>query len=333
MRLDDRTLEAIAGAICGNGDEPVGKHFPYRSSSYLTEFFRNAGFAYVHKGGTRKWWVLEILQGVNLEAASVADLPSDSLLEVLAELFDPDAFLKAQQNEAQVDRESARVALNAVLGRKGLVGTFDNSGRYQIHNDGSGASSTILPQRPRPLSPDQIAQRQRLTAYLDTASEDEFTENVLVPLFQKIGFHRVSAAGHKEKTMEFGKDLWMKFQLPTNHWIYFGAQVKRVKIDSKGVSKGNVTEVLNQARMAIEHPIFDADTNRSVLLDHLFIISAAEITRQAKSFLIENLDKGMRRHIIFMDRDEFLDHTARIVTSLPQTAGPNSPFDPNSVPF
>ena len=32
--------------------------------------------------------------------------------------------------------------------------------------------------------------------------------------------------------------------------------------------------------------------------------------------LIEKLDAGMRRHIIFMDRDEFLDHSARILVDL-----------------
>jgi len=114
----------------------------------------------------------------------------------------------------------------------------------------------------------------------------------------------------------------MKFQLPTRHWIYFCAQIKRVKIDSKGVDSkgvgnGNVTEVLNQARMAMGNPIFDPELNKTVLLDHMFIISAAEITRQAKSWLIEHLDKEQRRMIIFMDRSEFLDHVASILPLLP----------------
>ena len=35
----------------------------------------------------------------------------------------------------------------------------------------------------------------------------QFTEKLLVPLFQRLGFHPVTPAGHKEKTLEFGKDL------------------------------------------------------------------------------------------------------------------------------
>jgi hypothetical protein len=114
--------------------------------------------------------------------------------------------------------------------------------------------------------------------------EDEFTERLLVPFFQRMGFHRVSAGGHREKTLEFGKDLWMKYQLPTGHWIYFCAQIKRDKIDSSGTGgPNNVATVLTQVKMAIDHPIFDPDANRKVLLDHVFLISAGEITRAAKA--------------------------------------------------
>jgi hypothetical protein len=46
------------------------------------------------------------------------------------------------------------------------------------------------------------------------------------------------------------------------------------------------------------------------------LISAGEITKQARSWLVEQLDKEQRRHIIFMDRDEFLDQSAHILLDL-----------------
>jgi hypothetical protein len=148
-------------------------------------------------------------------------------------------------------------------------------------------------------------------------SEDEFIENVLVPLFIRLQFRRVSPTGHKDKSLEFGKDLWMKFQIPTGHWLYFCAQVKRDKIDSNNASgQKNVSSVLNQARMAFDHPIFDPEENRKVLLDHLFIISAGEITKPAKDWLAGQLDASQRRQVIFMDRGELLDHSARILLDL-----------------
>jgi hypothetical protein len=84
-----------------------------------------------------------------------------------------------------------------------------------------------------------------------------------VPFFQRLAFHRVSVARHKEKTLEFGKDLWMKFQLPTGHWLYFCAQVKRDKIEASGASgSNNAANVLTQVKMAIDHPLFDPDLGR-----------------------------------------------------------------------
>jgi hypothetical protein len=88
---------------------------------------------------------------------------------------------------------------------------------------------------------------------------------------------------------------------------------------------------LTQARIAIDHPIFDPEANRKVLLDHIYLISAREITRGARTFLIENLDAGQRRHIIFMDRDEFLDQAARIMLDL-RIDDPNA-ITEDDIPF
>lgn len=310
-------LERLAEMVTGDNI-----HFPYRSSMYITQFFRRCGLSYVHDGSTRRIWTKERLSELNLGASHAHDLPSDDLLRVISELFEPDDFDRHNNRpdigpERQVAVETALEELNHLFTRQGLAAYLDASGRCYVRNTGTGASSSIMPQQTRPLSQEEIAQRQKLSTYLDLATEDEFTEQLLVPLFQRLGFHRVSTTGHKEKALEFGKDLWMKYQLPTGHWLYFCAQIKREKIDATGTSGGNnVSTVLTQAKMAIDHPIFDPEENRKVLLDHIFIIAAGEITRAARTWLIEHLDAGQRRHIIFMDRDEFLDHSARILLDL-----------------
>ena len=66
----------------------------------------------------------------------------------------------------------------------------------------------------------------------------------------------------------------------------------------------------------IDHPIFDPEANRKVLLDHVFVIGAGEITPAARTWIAERLDGGQRRHIIFMDRDELLDQSPRILLDL-----------------
>lgn len=117
-------------------------------------------------------------------------------------------------------------------------------------------------------------------------SEDEFIENILVPMYSQLGFAHVSPTGHKDKQLEYGKDLWLKYQLPTAHYLYFGIQAKKGKLDSAGKSENeNVGEVLNQVRMMLDSPIFDPEINKKVLLDHVFIASASEITKAAKTGL------------------------------------------------
>lgn len=308
-------IDHLADMICGN-DGKYSKHFPYRSSSFLTKFFRDCDLDYRHDGSTRNHWVAGVLNEISIGPAVNPDLPSEPMLTVISQLMHVDYF-----GVPNCDRVLALQNLNAILESYGLVVYEDNSQKCHVRNTGTGAVSALQSNRSRPLTSLELEQRQRIITYLEKASEDEFTEKVLVPFFQRQGFHRVEAAGHKEKILEFGKDLWMKYQLPTGHWIYFCAQIKRTKIDSKGVSSGNVAEVLNQARMALSHPVFDPDINKRILLDHLFLISASGISRQAREWLIRQLDVESRRHIIFMDRDDFLNHTARIIADIPLVFG------------
>ncbi len=304
------------------------KYFPYRSSYYITRFFSRCGFSFVHDKTTRYIWANERLAELNSGTCPAADLPSDDLCRVVSELFDIEDFdaYNSKQRNAGVGEDffanhaKALESFNTLVKRTGIVAYVDESGQCFLRSTGTGVNTSRISQQTRPLSKDEIQQRQKIAEYLNNASEDEFIEKVLVPLFQRLGYKRVSPTGHKEKTLEFGKDLWMKYQLPTSHWIYFCAQVKKEKIDSNNASGvKNVSNVLTQARMAIDHPIHDPEINRKVLLDHIYLISAGEITKAARTWLVEQLDHSQRRYIIFMDRNEFLDQAARILLDLPMS--------------
>lgn len=58
MKWRARTIDELATIICGNGE---GSPFVYRSSSYLTRFFRDVDPDYVHRGETRDSWVAGVL--------------------------------------------------------------------------------------------------------------------------------------------------------------------------------------------------------------------------------------------------------------------------------
>jgi hypothetical protein len=310
MKLSKHTLSDLADMICGGQN-----NFPYRSSWYLTEFFTHCDMEHTHDGSSRKSWVQNVLEQLNLDVASSPALPSDPLLRVLQELMDAAYF-----DKANMDRQVAFAHLNLIVGRDGLQAFFDKTGRCRIKNLDAGVASGDS-ELPRPTwSKEEIHRREALAAYLAQASEDELIENILLPLFQQLGFRRVSVTGHKDKSLEYGKDLWMKYQLPTGHVLYFGLQAKRGKLDSAGKSRNeNVTEVLNQVRMMLAHPLFDPDTNKKVLPDHVFVACGGEITKQAKNWLAEKLDSESRRHLIFMERDEIIDLGVAVNLRLPDT--------------
>ena len=180
---------------------------------------------------------------------------------------------------------------------------FDLLGRIEA---GLPTQASIRPQQA--WTAEEQKRRRQLTTYLEEFSEDAITEKLLLPLCQQLGFQRVTPAGHSDKNLEYGKDVWMKYRLPTKHFIYFGLQIKKGKLDAAGRSKhSNIAEVRSQVLMMLSHPIFDPETNKHHLVDHAFIVSAGDITKQARNWLGQNLAASQRSQILFMDRSDLLD--------------------------
>jgi hypothetical protein len=320
MKLRNKTLTDLAEMICGSsggGSFGAGyerENFRYRSSSYLTEFFENCDMDHRHDGSTRKYWVIEVLEEINSSAASDPQLPPDGIVRVIQELMDPADF-----EAEKLDRDAALKHLNTCLRRDGIQAYFDDTGRCQIRNDGSSVTFANVQIQRRRWTHEERVKRREFSNYLHNISEDELIEKILVPLFNNLGFTRVSVAGHKDKILEYGIDIWMKYQLPTHHCIYFGVQAKKGKIDAAGRSKNaNIGEILNQINMMLNHLVCDPETNSKNLLDHIFIVSAGEITKQAKNMLGERLDIENRRQILFMDRDDILDLVITANLKLPE---------------
>jgi hypothetical protein len=140
-------------------------------------------------------------------------------------------------------------------------------------------------------------------------SEDDLIEEGL-PLFRQLGFHRVTAAGHRDKALEYGKDIWMRYRLPTQHYLHFGLQAKKGTIDAAGVTKpgrAGIGEIHHQVLMMLAHQIFDPETNKRVLVDHAFIVAGGDITKQARAWIGNALDNAKRSQIMFIDRDDILN--------------------------
>ncbi len=307
MKWKSRNIRELAQIVCGDTE-----YFRYRSSSYITEFFQDCDLDYVHDGSTRWSWVASRLEEVLDLPHSTPSVPPDAFIRIIRSALD-----KGDAQDGDPDRNKALAALNAVLAREGWEAFYDEHSIGQLRH--SATNTIVQMANPhRPLTPAEVERREQLTKYLEKCSEDELIEEVLLPLFRQLGFHRITAAGHKDKALEYGKDVWMKYTLPTLHVLYFGIQVKKGKLDSAGVGKtgsANVAEIHNQVSMMLGHEIFDSELNRRVLVDHAFIVAGGEITKPARNWLGNKLDATKRSQIMFMDRNDILD--LFIVTNLP----------------
>lgn len=313
MEFKARTLTKLAAMVCG--DFPAETTlFQYRSSFYLTQFFQDCDTDYVHDGSTRSRWVASVLEQILSGSQESALVPPAPFLAVIRTLMD-----RSDNKNEGSDRPGALAALNVELSREGYEAFYADDGLCYLRHTKTNTIATTTANPHRPLSKAESDKRAALAAYLVTASEDELIEEVLLPLFRQLGFKRITAAGHKDKALEYGKDVWMKFTLPTMHTLYFGIQAKRGKLDAAGMTKNaNVAEVMAQIRMMLGHMVFDPETNRRALVDHAIIVAGGEITKQAKNWLAEQLDTSARSQILFMDREDILD--LHVVNNVPLPA-------------
>lgn len=307
---------ALADMICGNFKEEES-FFAYRSSSFLTRFFRDCDTEYAHDGSTRNYWVADTLREILAEPHPNAQTPPATFSRVIKVLMD-----SADALHEGADRPGALALLNTALAREGFQAFYAEDKQCYLRHIATKTIVSSATDPHRPFSASELKRRGQLLAYLQAVCEDDLIHEVLLPLFRQLGFHRITAAGHKDKALEYGKDVWMKFTLPTQHVLYFGVQAKIGKVDASGVTEqgnANVAEIHNQVTMMLGHEIFDPEIGKRVLVDHAFIVSAGEITKAARNWLGNKLDASKRSQLLFMDRDDILN--LYIVTNLPLPDG------------
>ena len=325
MKFKPRNLRAIAEMVIGDAE-----HFPRRSSFHITKFFEECDLDFVHDGTTRAIWTSQRLEELLEEPQPAAFHLPTRFVVLLRTLMDP-----REAEDGDLDRSKALASLNEPLTREGHEAYYDEERTLQVRHVGSKTVSTATNPH-RPLTPKETERKNQLNTYLDACTEDELIEAILMPLFRQLGFHRLTAAGHADKALEYGKDVWMRFVLPTQHVLYFGIQAKKGKLDSAGMTKGsnaNIAEVYQQVLMMLGHEIFDPETSKKALVDHAFIVAGGIITKQARNWLGGKLDASKRSQIMFMDREDILNLYVTYNIPLPANALPTLNSLPDEIPF
>ena len=231
MDLRQRTIADLATMICGDVD-----YFPYQTRRDLYDVLADCALdPYVEDVETRHELVAGTLRNfLAHDSTSGGELSAgfQKIIQILMDLEDADV--------SDPGRTNALEYLNSKLHRENLFAYYDPKGRFQLRPSDEAFVVTPTDSAPRSWSPKEQAKVQALHNFLNEASEDEITRQVLIPLFNALGFRRVTNEGHRERILEYGIDLWMKIQLPTLHFLYFGIQVKKARL-TRAESRGKET--------------------------------------------------------------------------------------------
>jgi hypothetical protein len=159
MAFKNRTLMQIADMICGNFkiEETL---FRYRSSSYLTEFFRDCATDYEHDGSTRNYWVAETLREILTEPQPSPNTPPETFSRVIRTLMDQGDAV----NEG-AEREGALALLNAALTREGFEAFYAPDKQCYLRHLATNTVATAPPNPHRPFSASELKRREQLIAY------------------------------------------------------------------------------------------------------------------------------------------------------------------------
>ena len=109
MRFKKRNLRAIAEMVIGDV-----KHFPYRSSSYITQFFEECDLSFVHDGSTRWAWTADRLEELLQEPHPTPHAIPERFVHVLRVLMH-----KSDSVDDDPERKLALETLNKPLSREG----------------------------------------------------------------------------------------------------------------------------------------------------------------------------------------------------------------------
>lgn len=139
----------------------------------------------------------------------------------------------------------------------------------------------------------------KLLDILHRLQEDDLINCVLIPLLDEKGFKSVTSTKFHGPG-ELGKDI-LPFYKENEFGFreYYAVQVKAVKIHAKAGRKGNVNEVIDQAKSALSTSFFDPSDNSRKRIDHLLIVTSHDFTRDARLQIEEFIET--KRELMLID--------------------------------
>ncbi|MCR3723816.1 hypothetical protein FHS35_000663 [Streptomyces umbrinus] len=210
----------------------------------ITEFFAELGTDWVHDGSTRHRWVASVLEMMLAEPHSGPARPPESFCRFIDCLMSPADAL----NEGP-DRPKALRLVSQVLVREGFEPFYTDDGHCYLRHLGTDTASALTanPHRPSPSK-----RCDAVPTSLRTSQSAVRTSSSTTCSFRCSG--GLDSTGSPQlaarMALEYGKDMWLRFTLPTRHLLYFGIQVKRGKLDAAGILPTAGQEIRRDSRQS-----------------------------------------------------------------------------------
>lgn len=139
--------------------------------------------------------------------------------------------------------------------------------------------------------------------FLQTLSEPEFTELVLIPLLHAMHYTEIR---NTHGPQEYGKDLVFADQKPLEGEIYYAGVVKQRKLKGAVSDSLSIREVVYQAKQAISEPFIHPSDGRPVRIERAFFFTSFPISQTTIRSISGELQL-ISSSIVFVDGPRLLD--------------------------
>jgi energy-coupling factor transporter ATP-binding protein EcfA2 len=143
-------------------------------------------------------------------------------------------------------------------------------------------------------------ERAEKTKILQELSEESLISNVLVPLFESLGFRDVR---YSHPVLRFGSDIVYWSQDEFSNLIYTGVIIKGTKI-----THNDINNVVRQLAEAFDEPFTDLNDGKEKQITRVIVITTKGITGKAKNALMVPLRNLMLdRLVVVIDGNKLVD--------------------------
>lgn len=136
--------------------------------------------------------------------------------------------------------------------------------------------------------------------YEKSGGEVRFCNQVLLPLFRKMGYDYVRYTHGDD---EYGRDFILGEKTKFGEMQYYGVQVKAG--DISGGAKSEINKILAQIALAFEQPFNDPTVSGPIHVMAFIVAISGKFKREAKSQIVNSLPKWIARGaIFFLDQEK-----------------------------